>query len=407
MENISSKYPGVLYPRGPRSVIATLTSGTALMSTNNLKLCYVDGTNFKYDGTTKGAVTAGAKSMVDFNGYILIFPDKKYYNYLTDTFANIGTGSPADGEAPTTGQCPNMDKICVFNNRVWGIKNRTVYGSKYNDPLTWAQYTVPVSEDDSVYFKISIENGNLLGILPLENHIVFAGKFSLYEMYGNKPSNYIPRLVTGSKGTLDGKSMVEIGGVAYALCSDGIGVYGGSYPRQISLELDETYVSGKAGTDGRRYYISLYNGTSYNLYYYDTLLGWWYREDDLQVIDFTMMDGSLYALASDNKIYRFDYGTENFTWWAETDRFTCSYQGHKGVAKVKIETELEANASLKVYLKLDDGSYSLVDVISATGYRYTKTYLIPQYAFCYQVKIEGKGIAKVYSLTTEVIVAAD
>jgi outer membrane protein assembly factor BamB len=127
------------------------------------------------------------------------------------------------------------------------------------------------------------------------------------------------------------------------LSSDGINEYGGSIPRPISLSLDEKYVSGKAGTDGRRYYISLYNGTDYNLYVYDTLPGikLWHREDNLQVKDFANMNGVLYALAADNKVYRFDYGTEVIEWEVETDTMTQGYMGKKYSNEIKVEAEME------------------------------------------------------------------
>jgi hypothetical protein len=407
MENMYSKYEGVLYPRPPRSVHATLTAGYALFAANNKNLCWVDGTNFKYDGTTKGVVTASAKSMADLGGCIVIMPDKKYYNYITDTFGTIGTGSPADGEAPAPGQCPNMDMVCVFNNRVWGIKNRAYYGSKYNDPLTWGQFSVPIQEDDSVYFKVSAKQGNLLGLVPLENDMVFATDSAIYEQYGNKPSNFDPRLVTGSKGTVDGKSMVEIDGIAYMLSGEGVMGYAGSFPRPFSFELNEDYVSSKAGTDGRRYYLCLYNGTAYNLYVYDTYWKVWHREDSLNVIDFAYCGGYMYALASDNKIWKFNSGTEVPAWYVESDRFTQKYLGRKATRDIKTELELETGSTVYIYTSIDGGAYSLKDTITTVGYRYSLTYAIPEDAFYMQIKIAGTGPAKIYSITRNIIVGSD
>ena len=408
MKNLSSMYPGCIYPRPPRSVVSTLTSGTALFSTNNLKLCWVDGTGFYYDGVLKGAVTAGAKSMVDLGGYVLIFPDKKYYNYLTSTFGIVGNGTaPVDGEAPTAGQCPDMDMICIFNNRVWGMKNQTMYGSKFNDPMVWSQFSVPLLENDSVYFKVSSERGNLVGMIPLENHIVFTTKNSSYELYGTKPSNYIPRLVSQNKGCIDYKSMVEIDGSVFILSATGINEYSGSYPRPVSYILNEKYVSGKAGTDGTKYYISLYNGTAYTLYVYDTMFNLWHVEDDLNVLDFTLMDGSLYALASDNKIYRFNYGTEVFSWEGYTDRLTEEYMGKKATSKIKVEAEIETGGSIAVWLSIDGGTYTLASMLNTVGYRFFKLDFIPQDAFYFQIKFVGTGIAKIYSITRELIISSD
>lgn len=53
----------------------------------------VAGTKFYYKGAVKGMVLGGAQTcLVDFNGNVLIFPDKKYYNYVTDKFGDIEAG---------------------------------------------------------------------------------------------------------------------------------------------------------------------------------------------------------------------------------------------------------------------------------------------------------------------------
>jgi hypothetical protein len=405
MTNLSTKYMGCLYPRNPRAVSFTLTSGTALFAANNGKMCWVDGTNFVYDGVVKGTVTAGSKSIAELEGVICIFPDKKYYNYKTNTYGTIGSGSPTDGEAPTTGQCPNMDYICVHNNRIWGIKNQTVYGSKFNDPMTWAQYSVPINEADSVYFKISSDSGSLIGIRPLSQYIVFTTNHALYQMYGSKPSNFDPRRITSSKGCIDNKSMVEIDGALFMLSSEGVSVFQGSAPEVISEKLQETYVSGKAITDGEKYWLSLYNGSSYSLYCYEN--GLWVMEDNLQVKDFALLDGYIYALASDNKVYKFNSGTETVQWEAVTDRFTESYMGNKATSKIKVEAELSSGSSVAVYISYDGGAYTLVDTYSDTGYRYFKTYQIPKDCFYFQVKFVGTGMAKIYSLTRDMLVRSD
>jgi hypothetical protein len=405
--NMSTKYVGCLCQRPPREVVHTLTNGKALASTSNHKLCWVDGTNFVYDGTTKGTVSAGAKSMIDFEGVILIFPDKKYYDYTSDTFGNIGSGSPADGEAPDPGQCPNMDMVCVFNNRVWGIKDMAVYGSKYDDPFEWGQFSTPIQEDDSVYFKIISKNGELVGIIPLENHILFNAEYSTYELYGNSPSNFDPQLITQSKGVLDAKSQVEVDHAVYELCNDGVNAYSGSKPRLISYELNEGYTSGAAGSDGRFYYISLYSGTEYNLYVYDTMLGLWSREDGLQVIDFTLMNGYLYALASDNKIYKFNSGTETIASSLETGKLINDYLGNKGTYEVKIEAEIELSAKINVYISINGREYALINTITDVGHKYHKACIIPEDAFYFKIKLDCIGAIKLYSIARDLIVDPD
>jgi hypothetical protein len=405
MRNLCSDNPTCLSPRSPRQVYRNLTNGTAFFVTSAGKECYVDGTGFYFDGVMKGTVTSGVKSICEFASYVLIFPDKKYYNYSNNTFGTIGNGSVY----PASGSCPNIKYACVFNNRVWGIGGQELYASKFKDPFTWTQFSVPLSETDSVYFGIDNAFGELTGIIPLENHIVFTTKnSSIFEVYGNKPSNFTPRLVSNSSGCISHKSLAEIDGKVFLLNNDGISVYGGSYPQPISIQLQEkNCISGVGIAFNRKYYISLFNGSTYSLYVFDTLLNQWYLEDDLNVLDFAIINNTLYALASDNKIYKFGAGTEIVSWEAETDRFTERYLGMKATSKIKIEAELEYGSKVSVYIRNDDSNYRPLSSFTQTGYGYFAAYELPRDAFWFQLKLTGIGPCKIYSINREIIVRSD
>lgn len=411
MGNISSEFPGCAYPRPPRSVYKTVTNGKALFACANGNLAWVDGTSFVYNGVVKGTVTASAKSIVDFYGNVIIFPDKKIYNYNNDTFADM----VSTGTYPDPGSVPDMDMICVFENRVWGVKGSECYVSKYNDHTVWTQFSVPRSIDDSIYIKLPPERGGYKGLIPLENHMLFMTNNSTYEGYGNARS-FIPRLISNSRGTLSGKSMVEVNGIVFMLSADGVNVYTGSIPKPISYQLGEKYVSGVAGTDGRRYYLSLYNGTKYTLYVCDTeMLGSeyspWYKEDDLNIIDFANLTGVLYALTADGKILRFndDTGTEEVEWYVETDEINHGYLGNTYSLKLKIETEMEQGSEIKVFLKVKNGQYELKDNYNynAVGLDHHITTLKIERTTAVQLKITGKNRAKLLSIRREFLMGSE
>lgn len=87
MENLCSDHYPVLSTRQKRRTVRTLAEPNGLFAWD--KLCWVDGTKFYYDGAEKGAVTNGKKTFAALGAYILILPDKKYYNAETDTFGDI------------------------------------------------------------------------------------------------------------------------------------------------------------------------------------------------------------------------------------------------------------------------------------------------------------------------------
>lgn len=87
MENLCSDHYPVLSTRRKRWTLRTLTKPNGLFSWD--KLCWVDGTTFYYDGTAKGSVSDGAKTFAALGAYVVILPDKKFYNVETDEFGSL------------------------------------------------------------------------------------------------------------------------------------------------------------------------------------------------------------------------------------------------------------------------------------------------------------------------------
>lgn len=88
MKNISLEdYPaaGVRKPRG--EIMKTLSKPNGLFWKNGL--AYVDGTSFYYKDAKKGDVSDTEKTMVGMGAYILIFPDKKYFNTHSGEFGTM------------------------------------------------------------------------------------------------------------------------------------------------------------------------------------------------------------------------------------------------------------------------------------------------------------------------------
>lgn len=87
MKNLTSDYFPLLATRQKRRNIQKLTSPQGIFSWDGL--AWVDGTTFYYGGVAKGTVTETKKTFAALGVYIVILPDKKYYNTATGEFGSL------------------------------------------------------------------------------------------------------------------------------------------------------------------------------------------------------------------------------------------------------------------------------------------------------------------------------
>lgn len=87
MENMTGDRFPLLSPRKPRGTVQELGKANGLLARE--KLLWVDGTGVYYGGELIGTVTDGEKQLISMGAYVLIFPDKKYYNTADGTFGSM------------------------------------------------------------------------------------------------------------------------------------------------------------------------------------------------------------------------------------------------------------------------------------------------------------------------------
>ncbi|MBQ7346112.1 MAG: hypothetical protein IJW45_08670 [Oscillospiraceae bacterium] len=87
MQNMTSDHHPLLSSRRGRWKKGELVSPGGIFSWDGL--CWVDGTTFYFDGAEKGTVSEGKKVFASMGAYVLIFPDKAYYNVDTGEFGSM------------------------------------------------------------------------------------------------------------------------------------------------------------------------------------------------------------------------------------------------------------------------------------------------------------------------------
>jgi hypothetical protein len=374
----SSKYPHVV-PRDSREVVQTLTTPNGIYSFKDI-LYTVDGTSFKKNGVTKGTVTNGKKQLIEFNLNILIFPDMKFYDTVADTFGSFGTGDPA------------IKKAAVHNNRVFGVNGSNLYASKQGDFKNWNTFDQLNTDSWATDVAGAVEF-NTIG--AYQNHVVIQSNLNMFELYGYMPSNFqLQETVKVGSTVFD---YIEVDSALYFANREGLFVFTGGVPRRISTMIDMPFVSCELGTDGKAIYASVFNGQGYHLFKFDVYTKIVYREDNLNVVQFTRHSDKLHALLADGRVLRFGTGTEIIDWELETIEFTPDLFGRSGIKRVELHVELAAGSIINVFLKTDSSDFILHKTFTTQTDRILRIPMILSSVY-YKIKVTGRGYAKLTAI---------
>lgn len=317
MKNLSGRLYPLLTTRKARGTVRSLTKANGLFAHN--KLAYVDGTGFYYDGVLKGSVADSEKQFVAIGAYILIFPDKKYYNtssgefgsleasyvgtagqisFTTNSIVTTGAAFPfkkydgvkiigssveknnsnaiikaisVDGKTLTfadnlftassggtitiSREVPSMNYIVESENRVWGCSNDK--HEIYASKLG-DPFNFNCFEGISTdSYAVTIGSpGNFTGAIKHLGYPLFFKEDIIHKIYGSKPSNY-QVISTNVRGVANGceKSLTLLNETLYYMSRNGIVAYEGSVPVSVADAL------------GKELYINAIAGNLGNLYY--------------------------------------------------------------------------------------------------------------------------------------------
>ncbi|HYE12252.1 MAG TPA: hypothetical protein VEF53_18940 [Patescibacteria group bacterium] len=341
------------------------------------------------------------RSIVAFEDKILIFPDKKYINRDgSGSIGNIGTGTyPADGS------CPDIDYACVYGGigRIFGVKGNEIYANEYGKFNEWT--TFEGIESDSWGVKVT-SDGDFAGVALYKNHVVAFKPNFTHEQWGTRPPFRIQDIF--AVGTIDNRSIKEVNGRLFFCSRDGVYIYTSGEQKHISLKLDKKYVQARAGTDGRKYYLSMYDGSVWDLFVYDTWFDLWTREDDLNVIDFAYWKNYLYALTFDGKILKFNSGTETVEWEAITEYFAGDII-NKYVHEIKLRFDIANGSTMAIAIQYDNGSFEEVQsyIGTSNNMQTLKCSITPKQSDRYRIKFSGTGYVKLHAMEVLMSVGGD
>lgn len=93
MTNLSSREFPLLTNRPKRGLVQTIASPEGLGAED--KPFWASGTKFYFNGTEKGTVTESRKTFAVLGTRVLIFPDKKYYDWAAEEFGSLEAATGA------------------------------------------------------------------------------------------------------------------------------------------------------------------------------------------------------------------------------------------------------------------------------------------------------------------------
>ncbi len=478
MQNLTGDLYPVLSPRKGRTLVRTIAKPNGLFCKG--KLCWVDGTDFYYDGIRKGSVTDGQKQFARLGAYVLIFPDKVYLNTETDEFGNLevswsGTGSITnytyDAESLEAGEVyqgnaitatsgtfpfeageavflsgsseannnrsaviravvnngktlvfsnntfteqsseyivlarkvPDMDFFCENENRLWGCKGNEIYASALGNPFRWNNYEGLATDSYAVTVG---SDGDFTGACSFLGYAMFFKEDAIHKVYGSKPANFqamssaVSGIAAGS-----GDSAAVAGETLFYLSRTGVVSYAGGVPVSISAPFGGAHFDqAVGGSDGRKYYVSLRQGETWNLFVYDTRTGLWHREDGTHALAFARQDGILYMLdASDNGLYALDSGDcTGIPWMAETGDFTDGGPDKAGLVRLQLRLEADEGSTVSAEIQFDsDGVWRPIKTLASTRKRTYILPIVPRRCDHYRLRLSGTGGCRVFSLTRQ------
>lgn len=309
---------------------------------------------------------------------------------------------------------PEIDFICENENRLWGCRGSQIYSSKVGDPTNWNVFDGVASDSYAVQVG---SKGDFTACCSYLGYPIFFKEDNIYKVYGSYPSQF-QVLASASLGVKKGshKSLAVAGEILFFLSRVGIMAYSGGIPQHISSCFgNDVLTGGVAGSNGRKYFVSLKNseGSKYT-YVYDTEYKLWHKEDSLDIVGFGYAGGLFFAIP-DGTIYADGSNEAQAEWlrlvqegpfdsFVEFADFTDENPNRKGVSKIQLRLDLEEGASVKAKIKLDgerEGEWKDISTISTTNKRSYYLPIIPKRADHYKIRLEGKGEWRLHSLTVE------
>ena len=189
--------------------------------------------------------------------------------------------------------------------------------------------------------------------------------------------------------------------------------YDGALPVEVSYVFgNEVYHDAVGGAHGNKYYISMKDlQGEYHLFVYDTAKNMWHKEDSLQVEAFCSCRGEMYAVSGGEIVTMLGSGTPDTTvveWMAETGEIGISSPDMKYISRLNVRMQLDIGSEVRFYAQYDfSDTWEHLFTMQGTNLRSFSIPIRPKRCDNMKLRIEGVGMAKIYSITKTIEQGSD
>lgn len=380
--------------------------------------------NFKVgDGITISGIVDSNLQQLNTN---LVIVNMNEGEYKTDIIvegkmgASIGQDC-AENPITFSRTMPDMDFIIESENRLWGCKYGVVkvdgkdqmvneiYASKLGDFRNWNCFA-GISTDS---YRASVgTDGKFTGAISYLGYPLFFKENCVHKVYGNYPSNFQIQ-TTSCRGVQDGshKSLAIVNETLFYKAKNGICVYDGSLPAEISSQLGyERYHNAVGGSYGNKYYVSMKDSLNENnIFVYDMQKQMWHREDNTEAVMFCEHNNMLYYInGATNQIMSIkarddapdgEIEPNSVEWSAETGIIGTDSPDKKYVSRIIMRMNLDVGTTIKLYADYDSlGIWEQLFSIESPSLKSYSIPIITRRCDHMRLKIEGKGGAEIFSI---------
>ena len=327
---------------------------------------------------------------------------------------------------------PDMDYVVESNNRLWGCKYGMVNGEVVNEIYASALGSFRVwrrfmdNSTDSWTAQVGTD-GPFTGAATQRGYPVFIKEQAIHRISGSTPQTFSIQ-TTYCRGVQRGswRSIVVVAENIYYKSRDGIMVYDGNMPVQVSAQLgEELYSDARAGVLEDKYYISMKDkDNNFVLMVYDTNKGIWWKQDGAQALGFASVADELFFIDEVNNTLVAVNGSvgtaeDAIDWQADFDLYGVSYKrqsnyddprrvrNEKYISQFKIRMALGENAYMKLYMQYNGGDWELKGQKSGTNLQTFVLPVVPKRCDHVRFRIQGHGPCEIYDISRIMEVGGD